>query len=300
MNTELNTMLQRLTALEERSQQRELHYRTERRRFRVQMGFALCAVIGSILISPANRMALAQGYGVTLTSLDSRLRAIEGKTQFMSADATAKTTKFSGCNVCIVNGLGATNGYTPDPTSADPSLVQTNGLGNLILGYNESFGEARTGSHNLVLGTHNAYTSFSGVVAGADNTISAPFASIYGGVVNTADVYCGTVLGGISNRAGGTYSCVSGGSGNHATGFYASILGGGGNIADGENAVVCGGVGNESSGNVTTVCGGYVNKATGNYYTIGGGANLSPSAIQSGWTAGSQSNTSVGGNFHSP
>ena len=50
---------------------------------------------------------------------------------------SAPTLVFSGLNVQIVNGLDATNGYPRDPNTLDPTLVQTNGAGNLILGYNE-------------------------------------------------------------------------------------------------------------------------------------------------------------------
>ena len=76
--------------------------------------------------------------------------------------------------------LGATNGYPSDPTSVDSGLVQTNGLGNLIIGYNElgnPFGDDRTGSHNVVFGQDNSYESFGGLVGSLNNTIAAPFAS---------------------------------------------------------------------------------------------------------------------------
>ena len=46
--------------------------------------------------------------------------------------SVATTIRFSGVNVQIVNGLGATNGNPVNPF--DPT---TNGLGNLIVGYNE-------------------------------------------------------------------------------------------------------------------------------------------------------------------
>ena len=48
-----------------------------------------------------------------------------------------RTARISGINVQIVNGLDATNGYPTDPDSIDPLGTQTNGLGNLIVGYNE-------------------------------------------------------------------------------------------------------------------------------------------------------------------
>ncbi|MCG8590604.1 MAG: hypothetical protein MJE66_15035, partial [Proteobacteria bacterium] len=59
---------------------------------------------------------------------------------------------FEGCNVHVRNGAGTTN--------------TTNGLGNLIIGYNEAGAvpPTRTGSHNLVVGEAHGYSSYAGVV----------------------------------------------------------------------------------------------------------------------------------------
>ena len=75
----------------------------------------------------------------------------------------------------------------------------SNGLGNLIVGYNESRGsndDSRGGSHNIIAGTYQNYTSSGGLVAGGYNTISASYA---------------TVTGGYGNTASGSYANVSGG-----------------------------------------------------------------------------------------
>lgn len=51
-----------------------------------------------------------------------------------------------------------------------------NGRGNLIVGYNERLvGDTniRTGSHNLVVGAFNNYSSYGGQVIGYNNTISS-------------------------------------------------------------------------------------------------------------------------------
>ena len=80
---------------------------------------------------------------------------------------TVKTLRISRINVQVVNGLDATNGYPADPDSIDTLDTRTNGLGNLIVGYNElgTPGEDnRTGSHNLVVGHGNSYSSFGGWV----------------------------------------------------------------------------------------------------------------------------------------
>jgi len=49
-----------------------------------------------------------------------------------------------------------------------------NGLGNLIIGYNElrGSGDNRIGSHNLILGSKNNFASYGGMVAGTLNDIS--------------------------------------------------------------------------------------------------------------------------------
>src|SRR5262245_54348380 len=63
------------------------------------------------------------------------------------------TIRFSGVNVQVVNGLGATNGNPADPGSL--AKISVNGLGNLIVGYQERCPategiprDVRTGSHN--------------------------------------------------------------------------------------------------------------------------------------------------------
>ncbi|MCP3919120.1 MAG: hypothetical protein GY711_26555 [bacterium] len=71
-----------------------------------------------------------------------------------------RTLRISNVNVQIVNGVGATNGV-PDL----PNQTVTNGLGNLIVGYNElgnPDGDERTGSHNLIVGARHTCTGFGG------------------------------------------------------------------------------------------------------------------------------------------
>jgi len=77
---------------------------------------------------------------------------------------------FSGVNVHVVNGTGTTDG-------------SVNGVGNLIVGYNElrGTGDDRTGSHNIVVGKRHNYSAYGGLVAGYNNTISGVYASVSGG-----------------------------------------------------------------------------------------------------------------------
>lgn len=124
---------------------------------------------------------------------------LNGKLSLDNTDASHPIARFNGVNVQIINGLGATS-VDPGNPESDPGA--TNGLGNLIVGYNEIRpGDdplvVRTGSHNLIVGVWHRYMSYGGLVAGFRNTISGPFANVSGGRNHTVS---------------GAYAVVSGGS----------------------------------------------------------------------------------------
>ena len=171
---------------------------------------------------------------------------------------------FTGVNVHVRNGSGDTDGIV-------------NGLGNLIVGYNEDTStggtETRTGSHNLVLGAENEYTSYGGFVGGYQNTISGTYSSVSGGSANTASGDYASVSGGYVNTASGIFSSVSGGSENTASGPYSSVSGGQGNTASGALSSVSGGYGNTASGYSSSVSGGDDNTASGYSSSVSGGYN---------------------------
>ena len=174
---------------------------------------------------------------------------------------TAKTIRIEGVNLQVVNGQGTTE--------------SANGLGNLIVGYNEFSGQQndRTGSHNIVGGRKSNYTSYGGVVAGIMNTISAPYASAPGGSASTAGGYASSVTGGHGNSAMGGNAWVSGGNNNVATGLFSVISGGRQNDATGELSVVAAGLGNEATGYASSVLGGALNLAEGQESAVLGGRN---------------------------
>ena len=126
------------------------------------------------------------------------------------------TIRFSGVNVQIVDGSGTTGD-------------DVNGLGNLIVGYNELRGVGednnRTGSHNIVVGSRHNYSSYGGLVAGLWNSISGNYASVSGGVYNEASNEAASVSGGDTNTASGTAASVSGGNGHIAAGGYDWVAG---------------------------------------------------------------------------
>jgi hypothetical protein len=175
-----------------------------------------------------------------LTKRVSKLEAtLQGVTRQHPHGAPVLT--ISGENVQIVNGAG--------------SETTTNGLGNLILGYNDNPDQLeRGGSHNLVVGDDNGYTSYGGIVAGYGNLISGIFASASGGNGNSATGDYSSISGGTDNTSGGTYSTVIGGDNNTATGTESSITGGVLNSATGSGASILGGYdGTVSSDNCSSI-----------------------------------------------
>jgi hypothetical protein len=166
----------------------------------------------------------------------------------------------TGANLRLVNGLRAT--------------ATANGLGNLLVGYNEPREEenVRTGSHNVVVGQGHNFSSFGGLVVGRQNEIRAAFAAVSGGFDNTASGESAAVCGGLFNRASGNSAAVSGGFDNTASGNATAVCGGDGNTASGSTAAVCGGHGNTASGHTAAISGGEANTASGAFSSISGGA----------------------------
>ena len=105
----------------------------------------------------------------------------------------------SGANLHIVNGTGTTDG-------------PTDGLGNLIIGYNEErgFNDLRTGSHMLVVGKENNYSGFGGIVVGFNSSTSGQYSSVSGGTDNRASGQWSSVSGGFQRMAIGIYEWVAG------------------------------------------------------------------------------------------
>lgn len=207
-----------------------------------------------------------------------------------------KTVRLTGVNLQVVNGLGATNGNPTDP-EFDQFGTQVNGLGNLIVGYNEDTFQTpnRTGSHCIVVGLGSSYTSFGGFVAGRDNTVGGPYASVSGGLGNTASGVASSVSGGDHNTASWQTSSVSGGGNNVADGFSASVSGGRFNTASGVVSSVSGGDNNTANANFSSVSGGVNNMANANFASVSGGTNNTASGPNSA-VSGGTNNTASGTN----
>ena len=110
-----------------------------------------------------------------------------------------ETVLFSEVNLQVVNGQGTTS--------------SVNGLGNLIVGYNESdsLTTERGGSHNLVMGRWNQYNAYSGIVHGLRNTVMNHESAAIAGSNNMVSGVRSAVLGGDQNTASGNKVVAIGG-----------------------------------------------------------------------------------------
>jgi hypothetical protein len=125
----------RLDALEQRTH-------TVERQLRWWRSVA-CGLLGLAVLTWALPAGTAPEQG-----LAQRVAALEDLLQHFSRKGNE--VFITGANLHIVNGLADTE--------------TTNALGNLIVGYNEPFGEGdvRTGSHNVVVGKWHNFSSSGG------------------------------------------------------------------------------------------------------------------------------------------
>lgn len=171
------------------------------------------------------------------------------------------TITFTGANINIVNGLNQTR--------------SANGLGNLIIGYNEEpLGpvyipldvDSRAGSHCLVVGQGHTF--------GGSGTYGVTSGCVVFGEYNRVVGYAESVLGGSENSAAyGSANSVAGGFNNQSIGVDCNILGGASNVATGFEATVSGGIWNSSNVDFASILGGAYNIENSYYSTILGGAN---------------------------
>jgi hypothetical protein len=289
----------RLDALEQQVHTLTQHTQIATRRLRWWRGLA-CGLVGLAVLTWALPAVIAQedAWERGQKGLAQRVAALEKLLKHFSRE---KNDIFiTGANLHIVNGLGSTD---CGELVGQPIPDCPNGLGNLIVGYNEPRelvdGEdqnVRTGSHNVVVGQWHNFSRFGGLVVGIFNTISGDFASVSGGAsntasgqnasvsggaINTASAVRAAVSGGLGNTASGPFSTVSGGSQNTASAADASVIGGNGNTASGVRAAVCGGEGNTASEEHSAVSGGAGNTASGFTSVVSGGAGNTASGFTS-------------------
>jgi hypothetical protein len=275
----MDHLLQRLEALEDEVR----HVQRRLRRWRQLAGIVLVLAL-VCLLQPWGLAAQAPGEDQErtlwqLANLWGRVGALERTLTHVTSVPGAgglPEVRITGANLRLVNGLRAT--------------ATTNGLGNLLVGYNEprQGANVETGSHNVVVGQGHNFSSFGGLVVGRQNEISGAFAAVSGGFDNTASGASTAVSGGIFNRARGTSAAVSGGFDNTASANATSVCGGQGNTASGESAAVSGGHGNTASSANAAISGGEANTASGFASSVGGGRNHM-AGRDFDWVAGSAS-----------
>src|SRR5262245_17731351 len=159
----MENLRERLEALENQAEAFAKQMRAGERRLRWWRILACSSVVLGVVILPLVG-GTAQEQSSYERALARRLAALEYKLQYISGGANEVV--ITGANLRIVNGLGDTE--------------TTNGLGNLIVGYNESRQEIpsfclrppddpfcrdrRTGSHNVVVGEGLNFSRFGGLV----------------------------------------------------------------------------------------------------------------------------------------
>ena len=194
---------------------------------------------------------------------------------------------FEGVNVHVRSGMGPVTdvieAYSFNAAiGAFGTALYTNGLGNLIIGYDElpcvvkgcpPLPARREGSHNLVVGFGHQFSDLGALLAGVNGVSGAPSANVLGGWNNQALGVTANILGGELNQAIGRNSTVVGGFANAASGSFAAVTGGFANLATNTGA---------------TVSGGHNGQAIGEYSTVSGGFRRSATTVDS-WTAGAYS-----------
>jgi hypothetical protein len=181
-------------------------------------------------INILQKTALSQSSAIT--ALQSNLAAVQSSQvmaldPYLSVDTAGDPrgplVRLAGVNLQIVNGLGGTD--------------SVNGLGNLIIGYDEvniditlercsdgtyddqaSCEDAKgiwshshkSGSHYLVAGSQDSYSQYGGIVTGYRNFVTGPYSSVTGGNFHTASGSGSSISGGYSRSVSGEYNWRAG------------------------------------------------------------------------------------------
>ncbi len=244
----------------------------------------------SLLGTTSAQAGVVQDLQAQIDEMDARVKDLESQNSAMAAllagvSRNGSTLVFNAMNLQVVNGLGATDGdFGFGPTA--------NGLGNLIVGYNEVTDgcgndcEQKTGSHSIIVGPRHEYTSYGSVVVGASHRVLAPYASAVGGSGHYVSGDYAIAVGGQHAGSGGNWTSVFGGEQNIADGDWATAVGGYFNYAHGYNATTLGGDQNEAIGSLSVTSGGFLNSASGSGSVVSGG-NERSAAGSYDWVAGS-------------
>ena len=266
------------------------------------LSLLLCAAaLSAPTMAAAQARPSIAGLQAQITTLQSQVATgtIPNVSGYVTMDVSTPsrpTLRVAGANLQVVNGTGST--------------ITVNGLGNVIVGYDEvtpsttpicNFGEFhpggtctgpgavfanshKSGSHNVVVGRYHNYSRYGGIVAGSRNSIIGAASTVTGGEANVAAAAFSSITGGSENsvhgyvfppvvESPGTWGSVTGGQQNDVTGLYGSISGGLSNESSGMNSSISGGEANRASNLATSVSGGLSSHAAGTWSSISGGVN---------------------------
>jgi Collagen triple helix repeat (20 copies) len=200
------------------------------------------------------------GQPANLASLESRLESLETENEALSSSVNELTTTLAGVRregtTLVFEGMNLQllNGAFGD--------MDTNGLGNLIVGHNEEPG-TQSGSANIVIGSQRqAFTSYGDIIGGAFNAVTAR----------------GALVTGVQNKAGGNYDGLLGGRFNEATEEATAVVGGAEDRATEIYSVAVGGRKNRANGGISVAIGGTENQSTGTFSFERGGNKMDATA----------------------
>jgi len=179
----LESLRKRVEALEQRTEDLKRHTSLIERRLRWWRAAAFGVVVLSLSLPLSLGTAQEDSTEKYGRGLAQRVAALEYK--LAHVEGGENEVVISGANLRIVNGLGSTDCI--DEQGEPIPGCRPNGLGNLIVGYNELRGDlpfcqadptlpfctdTRTGSHNVVVGSQNNFSSFGGLVVGVSGVVA--------------------------------------------------------------------------------------------------------------------------------
>jgi len=157
---------------------------------------------------------------------------------YLSVDTSTDTVLIDGANLQVVSGSGSTSGTV-------------NGLGNVLIGYDEDSGDDKSGSHNLVMGRYHSYASYGSIVHGYNHSITSGGldSATLGGLGASISARGSVAVSGVYGVLDDEYAATMGGYGAEigSGGVYSVAISGAYPTANHGSAVVLGGYGEETS-----------------------------------------------------
>jgi hypothetical protein len=142
-------------------------------------------------------------------------------------------------NCIIGNYTTVGGGYENKIIGSSNNSTIGGGRGNCICSQGSVI--AGGGSYNAINNIISAYSNFSSILGGYQNTASAYYSTIGGGKTNIASGTLSFIGGGELNTASSGHSTISGGRNNTASGGYSTIVGGRNNNTYGCDDVIIAG-----------------------------------------------------------